>query len=119
MELVVDLSTGRVLLRQRQDMQRFSVQAVSLRPGDGPDGGALGALAAALSLHDVGTVGPDGDVLVATAAVRRLAVDAAREDGTALASGWEAEFSGMVEYAATKGWVSDDGSLQAHVEWGG
>jgi hypothetical protein len=119
MELVVDLSTGGVMLREREDLQRFSVQAVPEHPGDGPAEGALGALAAALSVHAVGTVGPDGDVLVPTAALRRLAVDAAREDGTSLAPDWETEFVGMVDYAASKGWTAEDGSLRAHVEWEG
>jgi len=118
MELVVDLSTGGVMLREHEDLKRLSV-VVPLHRGDGPDKGALGALAAALSVHSVGTVGPDGDVLVTTAALRRLAVDAAREDGTTLAPGWERDFSGMVEHAATKGWLSDDDSLRAHVAWEG
>jgi len=106
------------MLREREDMERFSVQAVPLHPGDGPAEGALGALAAALSVHGVGTVGPDGYVLVPTHAVRRLASDAAREDGTSLESGWESEFDGMVAFATAKGWISDDGSLRAHIEWG-
>ena len=118
MELVVDLSTGGVVLRRHQDMGRFSVQALPLHPGDGPAEGALGALAAALSVHGVGTVGPDGDVLVPTAAVRRLALDAAHQHGGSLDPDWESEFSGMVDSAATKGWTSEDGSLRAHVEWG-
>jgi hypothetical protein len=117
MELVVDLSTGDVVLRQHQDLHRFSVQARLVHPGDGPAEGALGALSAALRVHEVGAVGPDGDVLVPAAAVRRLAVDAAREDGSSLDSDWEAEFSGMVQYAAAKGWTSEDGALRAHVEW--
>jgi len=119
MELVVDLSTGGVVLRRHEDMERFSVQALPLHPGDGPAEGALGALAAALSVHGVGTVGPDGDVLVPTAAVRRLAVDAAHQHGGGLGPVWETGFCGMVDDAATKGWTSDDGSLRAHVEWGG
>ena len=118
MELVVDLGTGGVMLRGREDMQHFSVQAVPERPGDGPAAGALGALAAALSVHAAGTVGPEGDVLIPPDAVRRLAVDAAREDGTSLDPGWETKFIGMVDYAASKGWVDEDGSLRAHIEWG-
>lgn len=117
MELLVDLSTGDVVLRRHQDLKHFSVQARLVHPGDGPAQGALGALSAALRVHEVGVVGPDGDVLVPTAAVRRLAVDAAKEDGMTLDPGWEAEFTGMVQYAATKGWTSEDGALRAHVEW--
>jgi len=51
--------------------------------------------------------------------VRRLAVDAAREKGSSLDPDWESEFSGMIRYAATKGWTSEDGALRAHVEWEG
>ncbi len=105
------------MLREREDMQHFSVQAVPEHPGDGPAEGALGALAAALSVHAAGTVGPEGDVLVPAAAVRRLAVDAAREDGTSLDPGWEIKFNDMVDYAASKGWTGEDGSLRAHIEW--
>ena len=119
MELVVDLSTGDVVLRQHQDLHRFSVQARLVHPGDGPAHGALGALSAALRVNEAGTVGPDGDVLVPPAAVRRLAVDAAKEYGSSLDPDWEAEFSGMVQYAATRGWTSGDGALRAHVEWEG
>ncbi len=119
MELVVDLSTGGVMLRAQEDLQRFSVHALPLRPGDGPAQGALGALAAALSVHALGTVGPDGDVSVPTAALRRLALEAAGQAGASLDPEWDTEFSGMVEYAATRGWTSEDGSLRAHVEWGG
>ena len=118
MELVVDLSTGGIVLREREDLHRFSVQAVPEHPGDGPGEGALCALAAALSVHAVGTVGPDGDVLVPTAVLHRLAGDAARADGTSLDPGWESDFDGMVHYAVTKGWTDGDGSLRAHVEWG-
>jgi hypothetical protein len=118
MQMVVDLSTGGVLLREHRELERFSVQALPTHPGDGPAEGALGALAAALSVHDAGTVGPDGDVLVPVAVVQRLASDAAELDGESLDPGWEAEFAGMVEAAAANGWTSADGSLRAHVEWG-
>jgi hypothetical protein len=109
-ELVVDLSNGDVALRRREEMQRFSVRAVAVSPG----GGALDALAAALGAHDVGTIGPDGDVMVPVDAVRRLA----REDGGSLDATWESAFTGMVDYAASKGWTGEDGSLRVHVEWG-
>ena len=56
--------------------------------------------------------------MVPTTALRRMAEDAARVEGTTLDPEWERKFGGMVEYAATKGWTSDDGALRAHVEWG-
>lgn len=30
---------------------------------------------------------------------------------------WDDRFDGMIAYAATKGWVDDEGRLQAHIEW--
>jgi hypothetical protein len=117
MELVVDLSTAAVELRAREDMDRFSVLVVPEEPGDGADRGALGALAAALSVHDAGTVEPGGDVLVPVTAVKRLAGEAATGEGQLLGSDWESGFDTMLDYASTKGWLAD-GTLRAHVEWG-
>jgi hypothetical protein len=118
MEVVVDLSVGGVLLEHRDDVGRFAVRARRGHPGHGEDQGALGTLAAALSLHDAGTVDPAGDVLVPPAAVRRLATEAALEEGRLLDPGWEAGFAGMLEYAADKGWIADDGAIRAHLVWG-
>ena len=118
MELVVDLSTGLVVLRRPYDVKRFSVLALPQLPGDGDDNGALGALAAALSVNDVGTVDPEGDVFVPADALRRLAVDAANEEGGSLSPEWESDFSAMLGVAATNGWIAEDGSIRAHVEWG-
>src|SRR5450631_2360793 len=114
MELVVDLSTASVVLRQRDEAKRFSVLALPHQPGD--DAGN-GALAAALSLHDVGTVDPGGDVFVPADVVRRMAADAATEEGQLLDSEWEADFASMLEVAAANGWIAEDGSIRAHVVW--
>ncbi len=119
MELVVDLSTGAMGLRDGDDMGRFSLQVLPGEPGDGAESAALGALAAALSIQGAGTVEPDGDVLVPADAVRRLAEDAAADQGRSLGDQWESGFAGMLEYAAKKGWTTDDGSIRAHVEWEG
>jgi hypothetical protein len=118
MELVVDLSTAAVTLRDHDGMTDFSVLAVGEQPGDGERNGALGALAAALSVHDAGTVDPAGDVLVPPMALERLAGEAAVLEGGALSSDWGGRFAAMLEYAATRGWLADDGSIRAHVEWG-
>jgi hypothetical protein len=74
-------------------------------------------LADALRGHDGGTVEPDGDVLVPEAALRRLAGVEAASEGRALDEAWESEFTGMLAYAATKGWVTEDGAVRVHVEW--
>jgi hypothetical protein len=118
MEVVVELSTGTVVLADVDQLQGFAVRALPQHPGDGPADGALGALAAALSVHDVGTVQPDGDVLIPVDVVRRLAASAVAEQGRTLDKHWETGFAAMIEYAGTKGWLAEDGSLRAHVEWG-
>ena len=110
MDVVVDLRTGAVHLADAADLGHFAVQAVA--PPGGSGDGALGALAAALSLHQAGFVEPDGSVRVAPAAVRRLARD---DDG--LPEGWESGFASMLDQAATRGWVAEDGTIRAHVEW--
>ncbi len=118
MEVVVDLSAGGVSLRHRDDVMRFAVRAIPQHAGEGEDEGALGPLAAALSLHDAGRVDSTGTVFVPPIAVRQLATEAAAGEGRALDPGWEAGFAGMLEYATGQGWVTDDGSIRAHIEWG-
>ena len=50
--------------------------------------------------------------LVAVDAVRRLAAGS-------VGATWEDDFAAMLDYARSKGWLSDDGaSIRAHVEWG-
>jgi hypothetical protein len=118
MELVVDLTSGAVTLEDPEDLQAFAVQVVGPRAAEGPGHGALGALAAALSVHDAGTVTPDGDVLVPVEAVRRLAGRSAAHRGRTLGPRWESGLTAMLEYASAHGWVDDDGAVRAHVEWG-
>ena len=102
-------------MRQRDDFTRFAVRAM---PEQERERGGLGALAAALSVHDVGTVDPGGDAYVSAGAVRRMAGTAAAVDGADLDPGWEAGFAAMVAYAGTMGWITDDGSIRVHIEWG-
>ena len=118
MELVVDLATASIVLRDRNDLRRFSVVALPPQRGGGEENGDLGALAAALSLHGAGTVGPDGVVLVPADGVRRLAGDAATRERLLLDPNWESGFVAMIDAAEAKGWVAEDGSIRAHVEWG-
>jgi hypothetical protein len=42
----------------------------------------------------------------------------AAQDAGAAAESWNAEFEAMVKYAASKGWVREDGWIRAHVEQG-
>jgi hypothetical protein len=70
------------------------------------------SLEAALRSSAVGTVDGDGEALVDVAAVRRLAAGSVGET-------WEGDFTAMLDYARSKGWLSEDGaSIRAHVEWG-
>ncbi len=117
MELVVDLSSGSVALRDRDEMGRFALRALRREAADGGENGALGALAAALSVHDAGTVEQGGDAVIPPPAVRRLAAEAAVAGDRSLDDRWEAGFAAMLEHAATAGWITDDGSIRVHVEW--
>jgi len=114
MELVVDLRTGALDLRDPDDFGSFAVRVSPGQEGDAAGTDAVGALAAALSVHDAGRVDHDGDAFVPPEAVRRLAV----ASGAATDAGWEGRFEEMLAYASTKGWIAADGAIRAHVEWG-
>ena len=106
MQVVVDLEAEPpvVALEEPADCGRFHV-AVRGR-------GDAVALDAALRADAVGSVDGDGEALVDVAAVRRLAAGAVGET-------WESDFAAMLDYARSKGWLSEDGaSIRAHVEWG-
>lgn len=72
--------------------------------------------------------GPDLDDCLAAAGVGRLQGDHALLDpeglrrlsqtaaAGAVAADWADRFGAMLQYAAAKGWLAPDGSLQAHVE---
>ena len=117
MEIVVDLVTARIVARDPEDLKRFGVRVLPGQVGDAEGTVALGALAAALSIHGAGWVDKAGVVFVPADAVRRLASEAAVAAGGALGPEWEQGFTAMLEYAATKGWIGDDGAIQAHIEW--
>ncbi len=74
--------------------------------------GDAGTLDEALRASDVGSVDGDGEAMVRVDAVRRLA-------GPAVDEAWEQGLAAMLDYARSKGWTSDDGTVvRAHVEWG-
>lgn len=65
----------------------------------------------AQALKSVGRVVDRETAWIRTGAVRALAHSRVDSD-------WDEGFEAMLEYAASKGWLSDDGSeIQAHVEW--
>jgi len=100
----IDLTTdpAAVALLEPDDCGRFDVVATG--PGTAED------LDRALRQAAVGR-GDGAEVLVTVEAVRRLAAGA-------VGDGWEADFAAMTDYAATKGWLSEDGgAIRAHVKW--
>lgn len=88
-----------VVLVEPEDGTAFSVRAR----------GDRSRLAGALASAGVGRM--DGDeALVEVDAVRRLAAGR-------VGDGWEGDFAAMLDYAAAKGWIADDGrTIRAHVE---
>ena len=104
MHVTVDLTAVKpaVSLVEPDDCTRFDV--VVHGP---PDSGELDR---ALARSAVGRTAGD-DALVTVEAVRRLAAGS-------VADGWEGAFAAMLDYARSRGWLSDDGQeIQAHVEW--
>jgi hypothetical protein len=116
MELVVDLSTKEVTVRDDDDLERFAVRAIP-REGTGAGGPELAALAEVLETAAVGTV-DRGEALIPPPAIRRLVLESASERGTSHGDEWESGFASMLDYAASKGWMSVDGAVRAHIEWG-
>lgn len=107
MLIVVDLAERRVSLTDPSEFTRFSV-SVEGASRNGDDRSELAELVRASGL---GRLREDGEhVVVDPAALRSLAGPAADED-------WEEGLSGMVAYAAGKGWV-EDGGVVAHIERG-
>ena len=92
------------------------------------DGGPLGgpdesdttdeiALAAALAEAGIGRDVTTGDAMLPPGVLKALAADAAAADGYELDAGWDEGFAAMLAYAASEGWIDDDGAVRAHVEW--
>ncbi len=101
MLIVVHLPERRVALTEPAEFTRFSVELRG--EGDRAD------LAEAVQASGLGRLREDGEhVVVDPAALRALAGPAADE-------AWEAGLSGMIAYAAGKGWV-EDGGVVAHIE---
>ena len=106
MQVVVDMGRepATVALEDAADCGRFHVAARGA--------GDAAVLDTALRANGVGTVDGDGEALVEVDSVRRLAAGSVGET-------WEADFAAMLDYAGSKGWLSEDGaSIRAHVEWG-
>jgi len=105
-QVVVDMRTepATVALEDPAECGRFHVTARGAGDAAGLD--------SALRANAVGNIDGDGEAMVRVEAVRRLASGSVGEQ-------WEGEFRAMLDYARSKGWLSEDGtSIRAHVEWG-
>lgn len=106
MYVKVDLqaSPPSLSLEEAANCKQFHVLAV----GAGDDA----AVAAALSSAGAGRASSNpGHVYIPIDTVRTMAGDAG------VASSWGDEFSGMVGYASSKGWLDDSGTaIEAHIE---
>ena len=116
MEVLVDLAGGRVWLEGWEDFGSLAVSARAERPGE-IDDRAVARLTAALEAAGTGWIDADGDARIPADALRSLASGAAEDDGRELDTGWEADFTGMLDSAGSSGWIDDDGAVRAHVEW--
>jgi hypothetical protein len=87
-------------LEEPDDCTRFHLRAQGVGPVDA---------GAALENEDIGTLTGD-DAYLRPDAIRRLA---AGRTG----SKWDDRFESMVAYARSKGWVSENGAIQAHCDW--
>ena len=112
MDVVIDLAHGVVALTGRDELDSLSVR-VDAAASDAAQDRLTDALAAA----GIGRVDGHGDALLPTGALRGLAAEAAASEGRSLDAAWDEAFEGMLAYAATRGWIDDDGAVRAHVEW--
>lgn len=102
MVIVVDLATGHVELDAPDDFGRFHVEA----RGEG----GMAALARALERSGAGRVEAPSAVID----VGWVRDRAAGRRGP----NWSEGFSGMLAFAAAKGWLRDGGTgIEAHVVW--
>jgi hypothetical protein len=91
---------GRVTLDSPAEFTAFDVQAAD---------SSAGAVLAALG-GDASPVPENDHVFVALDAVRRMA-------GEAVDDSWEVAFGEMLVFAASKGWLNEDGTaIKAHIE---
>ena len=97
----VDLAAAppAVTLQDAEDLRAFKVLATG---GEDP-------AAVASALQGVGRMAPDGHAFIDPGAVRRMAGE---RDAP-----WRDSFAQMLAYAGTKGWLDDQGAIQAHVEY--
>jgi hypothetical protein len=100
MFITVDVESGSVTLAGVGEFTSFHVIA---DPRDAPESSV------GVALGPAGTAAGDDHVWIAVDAVRQLA-------GGAADPAWEESFTGMLDYAESKGWLDEDGSsIRAHI----
>ena len=99
-----------------EDFGSLVVSARAERPGDADERAQQG-LAVVLESTGSGWIDADGDARIPPDVLVALAGRAADDDGRELGPGWEADFTGMLDFAGSGGWIDDDGAVRAHVEW--
>jgi hypothetical protein len=99
--VIVQLHAGSVSIEEPDDCRRLHV-ATDLPPAD---------VDAALRFAGIGRLAETGDALLDVAELH------SRARAVATAESWDADWTAMIGYATTKGWVGDDGrTVTAHVE---
>lgn len=100
--MYVDLRSGVAAVHDAADLKSLSVRTAN--PADVVPG-----------LHGLGEPAPDGGHVWLH--IERLKATAAATVAADQRDEWAADFDGMIAYARSKGWASDDGtSLRAHIE---
>ena len=90
-------------LEEPDDCTRFHLEGHDVSPEQAAD---------VLTDARAGRLDPEdpADAWIEPEAVRRMADGRVGDD-------WDERFEGMVGYARSKGWVAEDGAIQAHCEW--
>ena len=112
MELVVDLASVTVVLRDPDELRTLSVRVgapESASPGVEADVHRL--IDVIVAAHAGRSAGEDHhEVLIDPSALRFHAAGQVGPD-------WDERFARMLAAAADDGWVAEDGYLRAHVTW--
>jgi hypothetical protein len=109
MYVLVDLEAEppTAALNEREDCTRLHVEV----RGATDDAPGRTAVDRVLGDSGFGSVDGDGDdARLDLAHLRRAA-------GDGRPPGWEADFDAMADYARSKGWLDDSGTVQAHLVW--
>lgn len=101
--MYIQVDADDISLREPDDFGSFKIVVRAMAAGDPrlPE-----------VLAPYGRLAADGDALLAIDGVKALAADRGRD------ADWLAQLDGMVAYARSRGWLSEDGTaIQAHCEY--